>query len=309
MTIGMKPHISARHWLAFCFSLSAILSALEVPIVPYFQSSIYDRRLEEARAAMSKHYGFDSWKGTVTESGKAIQRLPVSADMFPPVSKKSIVFIEGIKMNCFFGARMEDKKDRLNFAEIKFILCSTPLNAQKKMLSYWSALRANCSMFMDRGVRLDADTALKYKICGNLDTAIRFPVVRKDVKYIDDAFRYMIFDDPFKYMIGDHCIYSKGNYLSFTRNNVMVSISFRKNDEKMFEMARRIDAQLLLASIPYDAETVDTAFVPGFVIDESGFAQKPVTAIKRTKQTWRRFKHSMGDFRDGLAHGMKKLFR
>ena len=91
MIIGMKPYISARYWLVFCFCLSAILSALEVSIVPYYQSSIYDRRLEEARAAMFKHYGFDNWKGTVTESGKAIQRLPVSADMFPPVSKKSIV--------------------------------------------------------------------------------------------------------------------------------------------------------------------------------------------------------------------------
>ena len=201
---------------------------------------------------------------------------------------------------------MQDKKDRLKFAEIMIFLNSSPLRAQEHMLSYWAALRSNCSMYMEPGVRLDLDNAFDYKIMDDSFSSNDIKSVikrRKHSKYIDDGYRYMIFDDPFKYMIGDHCIYSKGNYLSFTRNNVMVSIHFRNNDEKMFQLAQRIDARLHLASVQSDAESIDIKSVPGFVVDESGFSPKPPMRRKRKFTLWRRIKQST--FWDGLIYAIK----
>lgn len=310
-----------KYCLAFFLCLSALLTAQEsltrhVSIgAPYrFSFSTVEEQMALEKAIMFKHFRLDEWKGTCTEPGKSIQRLPISADMFPPLWKRSIVYIEGNQSNNYFSVRMQDKKDNLNFAEIKLFLFSTPLNAQKNMLSYWGALTANCSMAMDRGVRLDIDNAFDYKIkddsflLSDIDNFSKRKR-RKHSKYIDDGFRYMIFDDPFKYMIGDHCIYSRGHYLSFSRNNVMVSIFFWNNDEKMFQLARRIDAQLSLASVQSDAEDIDVASVPGFVVDESGFSPKPSGGRKREYATLRRIKQATGDFWDGLSYAMKKLLR
>ncbi|MBQ9447468.1 MAG: hypothetical protein IJU61_12775, partial [Victivallales bacterium] len=97
--------------------------------------------------------------------------------------------------------------------------------------------------------------------------------------------------------------------LSFSRNNVMVSILFRNNDEKMFQLAQRIDAQLYLASVQSDAEDIDIASVPGIVMDTSGFSPKPSGGRKCEFTMLRHIKQSTGDFWDGLTHGMKKLLR
>ena len=317
MTIQAK----LKYCFAFFLCLSALLAAQEGEIrpaslyAPYrFSFSTIEGRMALEKTIMFKHFRFDKWKGTCAEQGKIIQHLPISADMFPPLWKRGIVYIDGNQSNHYFSVRMQDKKDTLNFAEIKIFLCSTPINAQKRMLSYWGALTANCSMAMDRGVRLDADNAFDYKI---MDDSFSLSDIdnfskrkrRKHSKYIDDGYRYMIFDDPFKYMIGDHCIYSRGHYLSFSRNNVMVSIFFWNNDEKMFQLAQRIDAQLHLASVQSDAEDIDIKSVPGFVVDDSGFSPKPSVGHRREYTTLRRIKQSTGDFWDGLSHGMKKLLR
>ena len=308
-----------KYCLAFFLCLSALIAAQESltrPVsisAPYrFSFSTVEGRMALEKAAMFEHFGFDKWKGTCVEPCKTIQRLPISADMFPPLWKKSIVFIEWNISNYYFHVRMEDKKDRLKFVEIKLFLNSAPLRAQEFMLRHWAALKSNCSMYMEPGARLDMDIAFDYKIVDDSFSSNDIKNVIKRRKYsktIDDGYRYMIFDDPFKYMIGDHCIYSKGNYLSFTRNNVMVSIHFRNNDEKMFQLAQRIDARLHLASVQSDAESIDIKSVPGFVVDESGFSPKPPVGRKRKFTLWRRIKQSTGDFWDGLSHAMKKLFR
>ena len=315
----MTLQAKLKYCLAIFLCLSALLAAQESltrPVsigAPYrFSFSTVEGRMALEKAAMFEHFGFDKWKGTCVEPCKTIQRLPISADMFPPLWKKSIVYIDGNQSNHYFSVQMQNKKDHLKFAEIKIFLNSSPLRAQEHMLSYWAALRSNCSMYMEPGVRLDLDNAFDYKIMDDSFSSNDIKNVikrRKHSKYIDDGFRYMIFDDPFKYMIGDHCIYSKGNYLSFTRNNVMVSILFRNNDEKMFQLAQRIDVQLFLASIQSDAEPIDIASVSGFVIDESGFSPKPSGGCKREYTTLRRIKQSTGDFWDGLSHAMKKLLR
>ena len=294
MTFAMISHIGIKRCLMFFLWMSAILAAQEILQQPmpdgdiFFQSSSVNQRMDNEKAAIFNHFGFDKWKGTCVEQGKLIQRLPVSADMFPPLWKKSIVYIEGKLSNYYFSVRIQDKKNKLNFAEIKLFLNSTPLRAQEHMLQFWAALRSNCSMYMAPGVKLDADTAFIEEI-------------------IDDSFSPNDIENFTK--LGDHCIYSKHNYLSFSRNNIMVSILFRNNDEKMFQLAQRIDAQLYLASVQSDAENIDIAFVPGFVVDESGFSPKPSVKRKRKSASWRRIKQSTGDFWDGLTHVMKKLLR
>jgi len=85
----------------------------------------------------------------------------------------------------------------------------------------------------------------------------------------------------------------------------MVSIHFRNNDEKMFQLAQRIDARLHLASVQSDAESIDIKSVPGFVVDESGFSPKPPVRRKRKFTLWRRIKQSTGDFWDGLIYAIK----
>ena len=308
-----------KYCLAIFLCLSALLVAQDGKVrpaslyAPYrFSFSTFKEQMALEKAVMFEHFRFDKWKGTCVEPCKTIQRLPISADMFPPLWKKSIVYIDGNQSNHYFSVRMQDKKDRLKFAEIKIFLNSSPLRAQEHMLSYWAALRSNCSMYMEPGVRLDLDNAFDYKIMDDsfsLNDIDNFSKRRKYSKYIDDGFRYMIFDDPFKYMIGDHCIYSRGHYLSFSRNNVMVSILFRNNDEKMFQLAQRIGARLHLASVQSDAESIDIKSIPGFVVDDSGFSLKPTVGRKRNYETFRRMKQATGDFWDGLSHAMKKLFR
>jgi len=297
----MTFHAKLKCCLALFLGLSALLAAQESLTCPVsvdaparFSSSTVDERMAREKAAMFEYFHFDKWKGTCAEPGKSIQHLPVSADMFPPLWKKSIVYIDGNQSNNYFCVRMQDKKDKLNFAEVKLFLHSTPLRAQEHILRYWAALKSNCSMYMDNGVRLDADTALD-------DTIIDDSFVSNDIENF--------VKQPFKYIIGDHSIYSKHNYLSFSRNNVMVSILFRNNDEKMFQLARQIDVQLSLASVQSDAEAVDIASVTGFVVDESGFSPKPPVGRKREFTLLRRIKQSTGDFWDGLTHGMKKLLR
>ena len=283
-----------KNCLALLLCLASFLVAQEISQQPmpdgnvFSQSSSVNQRMDHEKAAIFDHFGFDKWKGTCVEQGKLIQRLPVSADMFPPLWKKSIVYIEEKQSNYYFSVRIQDKKNKLNFAEIKLFLNSTPLRAQEHILRYWAALRSNCSMYMAPGVKLDADTAFNEKI-------------------MDDSFSPNDIENFTK--LGDHCIYSKHNYLSFSRNNVMVSIHFRNNDEKMFQLAQRIDAQLYLASVQSDAEDIDIASVPGFVVDESGFSTKPSVGRKREFTMLRRIKQSTGDFWDGLTHGMKKLLR
>ena len=90
---------------------------------------------------------------------------------------------------------------------------------------------------------------------------------------------------------------------------VLLDCDIEDLNEKMFQLAQRIDAQLYLASVQSDAEYIDIASVPGFVIDESGFSTKPSVGRKRKSASWRRIKQSTGDFWDGLTHGMKKLLR
>ena len=277
--------------LAFFLCLSALLAAQEGGIrplsigAPYRSSfSMVEERKALEKAAMFEHFGFDKWKGTCAEQGKSIQSLPISADMFPPLWKKSIVYIEENQSNHYFSVRMQDKKDKLNFAEIKVWLNSTSLRAQEHMLSYWAALRSNCSMFMAPGVKLDADTVF-------------------DNKTMDDSF--LSNDIAIFTQLGDHCIYSQHNYLSFSRNNVRVSIHFRNNDEKMFRLARRIDEQLSVASDQSNTEAIDIASVPGIVVDESGFSPKPPMGRKREYKMLRCIKQSMGDFWDGLVYAIK----
>lgn len=290
MTFAMISHIGIKRCLMFLLWMSAILAAQEILQQPmpdgdiFFQSSSVNQRMDHEKAAIFEHFGFDKWKGTCVEQGKLIHRLPVSADMFPPLWKKSIVYIEGKLSNYYFSVRIQDKKNKLNFAEIKLFFNSTPLRAQEHMLRYWAALRSNCSMYMAPGVKLDADMAFNEEI-------------------MDDSFSPNDIENFTK--LGDHCIYSKHNYLSFSRNNVMVSIHFRNNDEKMFQLAQRIDAQLYLASVQSDAEGVDIASVPGFVIDASGFSQKTSGGRKRKSTLWRRIKQSTGDFWDGLVWAIK----
>lgn len=280
--------------LALLLCLASFLVAQEISQQPmpgdnvFARPSSVNQRMDHEKAAIFDHFAFDKWKGTCVEQGKLIQYLPVSADMFPPLWKKSIVYFEEKQSNYYFSVRIQDKKNKLNFAEIKLFLNSTPLRAQEHILRYWAALRSNCSMYMAPGVKLDADTAFNEKI-------------------MDDSFSPNDIENLTK--LGDHCIYSKHNYLSFSRNNVMVSIHFRNNDEKMFQLAQRIDAQLYLASVQSDAESIDIASVPGFVIDESDFSPKPSVGRKREFTMLRRIKQSTGDFWDGLTHGMKKLLR
>ena len=283
-----------KHCLALLLCLTSFLIAQEMSqrSMPdgnvFSKSSSVNQRMDNEKAAIFEHFDFDKWKGICAEPGKTIQRLTISADMFPPLWKKSIVYIEEIQSNNYLCVRMQDKKEKLNFAEIKLFLNSTPLRAQEHMLRYWTALRSNCSMYMAPGVKLDADTVFNEKI-------------------MDDSFSPNDIENFTK--LGDHCIYSKHNYLSFSRNNVMVSILFRNNDEKMFQLAQRIDAQLSLASVQSDAEGIDIASIPGLVVEASGFSSKPSVGRKRDFTMLRRIKQSTGDFWDGLTHGMKKLLR
>ena len=272
-----SPAMTFQATLKYCLVFSLCLSVLLVAQETF------------EKASMFGHFRFDKWKGTVAEPGKAIQRLPIAADMFPSLWKKSIVYIDGKQSNDYFSVRIQDKKDKLNFAEIKVFLDSSPLRAQEHMIRYWSALRSNCSMYMAPGVRLEAGTTYNDKIMD--DYSFSSNDIEKYTK------------------LGDHCIYSKHNYLSFSRNNAMVSILFRNNDEKMFQLAQLIDARLSLASVPLDAERIDISTVPGVVVDESGFSPKPAVGRKREYATLRRIKQSTGDFWDGLSHVMKKLFR
>ena len=281
----MSFQAKLRYCLALLSCLSGFLIAQEISQQPILDGSVFvNQRMDKERAAMFEHFGFDKWKGTCVEQGKMIQRLPVSADMFPPVGKKSIVYIDGYQSNLYFSVRMQEKKEQLNFAEIKLFFNSTPLRAQEHMLRYWAALRSHFSMYMAPGVKLAADKAF-------------------NENNMDDSFSPNDIENFPKF--GDHCIYSKHNYLSFSRNNVMVSILFRNNDEKMFELARRIDAQLHQTSVQSDAEDIDISSVPGFVVDESGFSPKPVVRRKRKFALWRRIKQSTGDFWDVLVWAIK----
>ncbi|MBR3650031.1 MAG: hypothetical protein IKN52_07245 [Victivallales bacterium] len=234
---------------------------------------------------LCKHHEFEQWKGTCDNPGMIIRRLDISASSFPALKRHQRLYIENkweYRPSNYLRVRFEDKKDQCNHAIITICLADSVLHAQEGMIHELSGIMAYSSRSIGGGVRLDMDTAFQYKL---KDTSFRHtgrrnrpdPMYSEFMKRnytINDAYAYMMIDDPFKYMIGDHCLYSLGDYIAFTRNNASVVIMFGSYDEKYFQLAQRLDAMLIHVSAQNTSASLELKDVD-IVVDEGGFSPMP----------------------------------
>lgn len=234
---------------------------------------------------LCKHHEFEQWKGTCDNPGMIIRRLDISASSFPALKRHQRIYIENkweYRPSNYLRVRFEDKKDQCNHAIITICLADSVLHAQEGMIHELSGIMAYSSRSIGGGVRLDMDTAFQYKL---KDTSFRHtgrrnrpdPMYSEFMKRnytINDAYAYMMIDDPFKYMIGDHCLYSLGDYIAFTRNNASVVIMFGGYDEKYFQLAQRLDAMLIHVSAQNTSASLELKDVD-IVVDEGGFSPMP----------------------------------
>ncbi len=320
-----KPISSLQAALLLFLCLSGILSAQPPPSAIHYLRENYRFPFMPPQSrlfpenALFWSFDFDTWKGKCEEPGKIIANLAISADFFPSQPREYILCIdesmpdEESAPNTSVCIRIQHRKDRLDFSSIRIRLFTDPLSAQKAMIHDWAIWRNSCSMYMDPGVRLDAELADDYKLYDasvmlELDP-FRSPPGRH-VKYIDDDFRFMIFDDYLKYRIGDHCIYSKHNYLSFSRNNAMVSIRFRQDDERNFLLAQFLDAKLHSLSMPSTTEQ-GASFSPSIVLDDSGFSPRPAAPRRHRSLAarLRAFSRKTESIYDDIRSATKSIWR
>ena len=278
---------------------------------------------------LCKHHEFEQWKGTCMRPENIIHHLELSDTSFFKMKNGQCLYIEeningtkNIRPRNFLKLRFKDINDKYNHASITIILLDDALQAQEYMIRSLSTEKTYSSRSIGGGVRLDMDTAFQYKL---KDTSFRHtgrrnrpdPLYSEFAKRnytINDAFAYMIIDDPFKYMIGDHCLYSLGDYIAFTRNNASVVIMFGGYDEKYFQLAQRLDAMLVSYSQLMDSdEKVNSRNDMEIVVDEKIFPYDPtpgtVNRHYRISTLFRRMRLGVGDFCGGMAHVVKKLFR
>ncbi len=259
---------------------------------------------------LCKHHEFEQWKGTCDNHGMIICRLDISASSFPALQRNQRLYIENkweFRPSNYLTVRFEDKKDQYNHAIITICLADNALHAQEGMLHELSITMAFSARSIGGGVRLDRDTAFRYKL---KDTSFRHtgrrnrpdPLYSEFAKRnytINDGYAYMMIDDPFKYMIGDHCLYSLGDYIAFTRNNASVVIMFGAYDEKYFQLAQRLDAMLIHASVKNDSASLELKDVD-IVVDESSFSPKPHPPRRKISSRISRMSREIKSFFDIL---------
>ena len=259
---------------------------------------------------LCKHHEFDQWKGTCDNHGMIIRRLDISASSFPTLQRNQRLYIENkweFRPSNYLAVRFEDKKDQYNHAIITICLADSALHAQEGMLHELNRTMAFSARSIGGGVRLDRDTAFRYKL---KDTSFRHtgrrnrpdPLHSEFAKRnytINDGYAYMMIDDPFKYMIGDHCLYSLGDYIAFTRNNASVVIMFGAYDEKYFQLAQRLDAMLIHASVKNDSASLELKDVD-IVVDESSFSPKPHPPRRKISSRISRMSREIKSFFDIL---------
>ena len=259
---------------------------------------------------LCKHHEFEQWKGTCDNHGMIIRRLDVSASSFPTLKRNQRLYIENkweFRPTNYLTVRFEDKKDQYNHAIITICLADSALHAQEGMFHELSRTMAFSTRSIGGGVRLDRDTAFRYKL---KDTSFRHtgrrnrpdPLYSEFAKRnytINDGYAYMMIDDPFKYMIGDHCLYSLGDYIAFTRNNASVVIMFGAYDEKYFLLAQRLDAMLIHASVQNDSASLELKDV-NIVVDEGSFSPMPHPPHRKISSRISRMSREIKSFFDIL---------
>ena len=259
---------------------------------------------------LCKHHEFEQWKGTCDNHGMIIRRLDVSASSFPTLKRNQRLYIENnweFRPTNYLTVRFEDKKDQYNHAIITICLADSALHAQEGMFHELSRTMAFSTRSIGGGVRLDRDTAFRYKL---KDTSFRHtgrrnrpdPLYSEFAKRnytINDGYAYMMIDDPFKYMIGDHCLYSLGDYIAFTRNNASVVIMFGAYDEKYFQLAQRLDAMLIHASVQNDSASLELKDVD-IVVDEGSFSPMPHPPHRKISSRISRMSREIKSFFDIL---------
>lgn len=259
---------------------------------------------------LCKHHEFEQWKGTCDNHGMIIRRLDISASSFPTLKRNQRLYIENkreFRPSNYLSVRFEDKKDQYDHAIITICLADSALHAQEGMFHELSRTMAFSTRSIGGGVRLDRDTAFQYKL---KDTSFRHTGKRNrpDPLYsefakrnytINDGYAYMMIDDPFKYMIGDHCLYSLGDYIAFTRNNASVVIMFGAYDEKYFLLAQRLDAMLIHASVQNDSASLELKDV-NIVVDEGSFSPMPHPPHRKISSRISRMSREIKSFFDIL---------
>ncbi len=259
---------------------------------------------------LCKHHEFEQWKGTCDNPGMIIRRLDISASSFPTLKRNQRLYIENkreFRPSNYLSVRFEDKKDQYDHAIITICLADSALHAQEGMFHELSRTMAFSTRSIGGGVRLDRDTAFQYKL---KDTSFRHTGKRNrpDPLYsefakrnytINDGYAYMMIDDPFKYMIGDHCLYSLGDYIAFTRNNASVVIMFGGYDEKYFQLAQRLDAMLIHVSAQNTSASLELKDVD-IVVDEGGFSPMPRPPHRKISSRISRMSREIKSFFDIL---------
>ena len=293
MRFNMRPctHIALSiAFLLLCMRVQCHADWSRIPIIgprKPLESIHFNGKATYERLCM--HYDFDAWKGTCMRPENIIHHLELSDTSFFKMKNGQCLYIEeningtkNIRPRNFLKLRFKDINDKYNHASITIILLDDALQAQEYMIRSLSTEKAYSSRSIGGGVRLDMDTAFQYKL---KDTSFRHtgrrnrpdPLYSEFAKRnytINDAFAYMIIDDPFKYMIGDHCLYSLGDYIAFTRNNASVVIMFGGYDEKYFQLAQRLDAMLIHVSAQNTSASLELKDVD-IVVDEGGFSPMP----------------------------------
>ena len=293
MRFNMRPctHIALSiAFLLLCMCEQCYADWRRIPIIgprKPLESIHFNGKATYERLCM--HYDFDVWKGTCMRPENIIHHLELSDTSFFKMKNGQCLYIEeningtkNIRPRNFLKLRFKDINDKYNHASITIILLDDALQAQEYMIRSLSTEKAYSSRSIGGGVRLDMDTAFQYKL---KDTSFRHtgrrnrpdPLYSEFAKRnytINDAFAYMIIDDPFKYMIGDHCLYSLGDYIAFTRNNASVVIMFGAYDEKYFQLAQRLDTMLIHASAQNTSASLELKDVD-IVVDEGSFSPMP----------------------------------
>ena len=314
MRFNMRPctHIALSiAFLLLCMRVQCHADWSRIPIIgpiKPLESIHFDEKTTYEK--LCKHHEFEQWKGTCDNHGMIIRRLDVSASSFPALKRNQRLYIENkweFRPSNYLTVRFEDKKDQYNHAIITICLADSALHAQEGMLHELSRTMAFSTRSIGGGVRLDKDTAFRYKL---KDTSFRHtgrrnrpdPLYSEFAKRnytINDGYAYMMIDDPFKYMIGDHCLYSLGDYIAFTRNNALVVIMFGAYDEKYFQLAQRLDAMLIHASVQNDSASLELKDVD-IVVDEGSFSPMPHPPHRKISSRISRMSREIKSFFDIL---------